>query len=112
MPSITIENYLKQIRLDATRSGAEPGALCPMGRLAAAVGVTPGTATTMAKSMAASGLVEYQPRGGVRLTARGGRVADGMLRRHRLVEQFLVEVLEMDWADVHDEAEELSLIHI
>jgi len=96
------------LRLDATRSGAEPGALCPMGRLAAAVGVTPGTATTMAKSMAASGLVEYQPRGGVRLTARGGRVADGMLRRHRLVEQFLVEVLEMDWADVHDEAEELE----
>jgi len=108
LPSITIENYLKQIRLDETRSGAEPGALCAMGRLAAAVGVTPGTATTMAKSMAASGLVVYQPRGGVRLTARGGRVADRMLRRHRLVELFLVEVLDMDWADVHDEAEELE----
>ncbi len=108
MPTITVENYLKQIRLDTDRAGAGAGALCPMGRLASAVGVTPGTATTMAKSMAAAGLVVYQPRGGVRLTRRGLTVADQMLRRHRLVELFLVEVLGMDWADVHDEAEELE----
>lgn len=108
MPTPTVENYLKQIRLDATRSGAAAGTLCPMGRLAAAVGVTPGTATTMAKSMAADGLIEYRPRGGVRLTSRGGKVADRMLRRHRLIELFLVETLGMDWADVHVEAEELE----
>lgn len=108
MPTPTIENYLKQIRLNAARAGAGAEALCPMGRLASAVGVTPGTATTMAKSMAAAGLVDYQPRGGVRLTPRGGAVAERMLRRHRLVELFLVEVLGMDWADVHDEAEELE----
>ena len=107
-PTATIENYLKQIRLDAARTGRDADTLCPMGRLATAVGVTPGTATTMAKAMAADGLVVYRPRGGVRLTRRGGAVADRMLRRHRLVELFLVEVLGMDWADVHDEAEELE----
>lgn len=108
VPSTAIENYLKQIRLNGARAGGGGDALCSMGCLAAAVGVTPGTATTMAKSMAAAGLVDYRPRDGVRLTAQGCRVADRMLRRHRLIELFLVESLGMDWADVHDEAEELE----
>ena len=56
-----------------------------MGKLAAAMGVVPGTATTMVKALADSGLVEYEPRGGVRLTHGGEQLALHVLRRHRLV---------------------------
>ena len=105
-PSVTVENYLKQICLRQQRS--ESAELVPMGGLAEAVGVTPGTATTMVKSLAEAGLVDYAPRAGVKLTTAGRSLAHRVLRRHRLVEQFLVEVLDMDWAEVHDEAEELE----
>lgn len=106
MPSVTVENYLKQVCLEQNRRGADE--LVPMGRLADAVGVTPGTATTMVKSLAEAGLLRYEPRAGVELTPAGQRLAHRVLRRHRLVEQFLVEVLKMDWSEVHEEAEELE----
>ncbi|HTL27965.1 MAG TPA: metal-dependent transcriptional regulator [Tepidisphaeraceae bacterium] len=104
MPSSTVENYLKQIYLEQ-QSGE---ALISMGQIAAAMGVVPGTATSMIKTLADSGLVEYEPRGGVRLTAGGRQLALHVLRRHRLVELFLVKVLALDWSEVHDEAEELE----
>jgi DtxR family Mn-dependent transcriptional regulator len=72
------------------------------------MGVVPGTATSMIKTLADSGLVEYAPRGGVRLTEGGQKLALHVLRRHRLVELFLVRVLGLDWSEVHDEAEELE----
>ncbi|MEM9420699.1 MAG: metal-dependent transcriptional regulator, partial [Planctomycetota bacterium] len=50
----------------------------------------------------------YAPRAGVELTPAGRRLAHRVLRRHRLVELFLVEVLHMDWSEVHEEAEELE----
>lgn len=106
MPSVTVENYLKQVCLEQNRRGADE--LVPMGRLAEAVGVTPGTATTMVKSLAEAELLRYEPRAGVELTPAGQRLAHRVLRRHRLVEQFLVEVLKMDWSEVHAEAEELE----
>ena len=103
--SITVENYLKQLYL--TQQGA-PEKLVAMGKLAGAMGVVPGTATTMVKALADSGLVTYEPRGGVRLTRAGEQLALHVLRRHRLVELFLVKVLGLDWSEVHDEAEELE----
>lgn len=103
MPSSTVEDYVKQIYLEQT-----DGALVPMGRLATAMGVVPGTATSMIQALARSGLVEYEPRGGVRLTAGGEQLALHVLRRHRLVELLLVKVLGLDWSEVHDEAEELE----
>jgi DtxR family Mn-dependent transcriptional regulator len=106
MPSETVENYLKQVCLQRQRLG--PRALVPMGVLAEAVGVTPGTATTMVKSLADAKLLKYEPRAGVRLTAAGRRLAYRVLRRHRLIEQLLVEVLGMDWSEVHVEAEQLE----
>jgi DtxR family Mn-dependent transcriptional regulator len=105
MPSITVENYLKQLYLEQQRESA---ALVSMGKLAAAMNVVPGTATTMVKALADSGLVEYEPRGGVRLTHGGEQLALHVLRRHRLVELFLVKVLGLDWSEVHAEAEELE----
>jgi DtxR family Mn-dependent transcriptional regulator len=79
-----------------------------MGQLAAAVGVTPGTATTMVKTLAESGLVNYEPYAGVTLTRAGRRLAALVLRRHRLVELFLVQVMGLRWDEVHDEAELLE----
>ena len=75
-----------------------------MKRLADGVGVSPGTATSMVKSLARSGLIDYEPRGGSRLTPEGEQLALNVLRRHRLVEA-LVEVLKLDWSEVHSEAE-------
>ena len=85
-----------------------PDALVPMGQLAAALGVVPGTATTMVKTLAESGLVKYEPYAGVRLTAAGEKLAALVLRRHRLIELFLVKVMGMSWTEVHDEAEHLE----
>lgn len=107
LPSSTVENYLKAIYQG--QSGLTPDArLVSMGGVAAALGVTPGTATTMVKALAESGLAEYEPYSGVRLTAAGERLAGLVLRRHRLVELFLVQVMGMSWAEVHDEAEQLE----
>ena len=107
LPSSTVENYLKAI-YQGQSALATATRLVPMGQVAAALGVTPGTATTMVKALAESGLAEYEPYSGVRLTAAGERLAGLVLRRHRLVELFLVQVMGMSWAEVHDEAEQLE----
>jgi DtxR family Mn-dependent transcriptional regulator len=107
LPSSTVENYLKAIYQGqvALQKGAR---LVPMGQVAAALRVTPGTATTMVKALAESGLAEYEPYSGVRLTAAGQKLAGLVVRRHRLVELFLVQVMGMSWDEVHDEAELLE----
>src|SRR5688500_14425270 len=104
-PTSTVENYLKQSYLEHSTA---PDHLVTMGRLASAMGVVPGSATSMVKALADSGLVEYEPRGGVKLSRGGEQLALHVLRRHRLVELFLVKVLGLDWSEVHDEAEELE----
>ncbi len=104
MATITVENYLKHLLLLAE----ETDALVSMGALAASLEVVPGTATTMVKALADEGLVDHRPRQGVKLTVEGRRVALNVLRKHRLVETFLVNVLKMDWAKVHAEAEQLE----
>jgi DtxR family transcriptional regulator, Mn-dependent transcriptional regulator len=107
LPSSTVENYLKAIYHGAGRlQGGER--LLPMGQLASAVGVAPGTATTMVKTLAESGLVEYEPYVGVALTPAGQKLAALVLRRHRLIELFLVRVMGYSWDEVHDEAEHLE----
>jgi len=105
--STTAQNYLKELyqlqqRADA---GSDP---VPLGRLASALGVTPGTATTMVKRFADDGLIHYTPRRGARLSASGEKVALAVLRRHRIVETFLVQHLGLDWSEVHEEAEVLE----
>jgi DtxR family Mn-dependent transcriptional regulator len=62
----------------------------------------------MVKALAESGLAEYEPYSGVRLTRAGERLAGLVLRRHRLVESFLVQVMGMKWDEVHDDAEQLE----
>jgi len=107
LPSSTVENYLKAIYHGQSALTGQAG-LVPMGSVASALGVTPGTATTMVKALAESGLADYEPYSGVRLTAAGEKLAALVLRRHRLVELFLVQVMGMSWDEVHDEAEQLE----
>jgi DtxR family Mn-dependent transcriptional regulator len=105
MATSTVENYLKRLY---TEQRENEGDIVPMGRLAAAMSVVPGTATSMVKALADSGLVEYEPRSGARLTHSGEQLALHVLRRHRLVELFLVKVLGLDWSVVHEEADALE----
>ena len=105
MATSTVENYLKQIY---QAQQAAPDAMVPTGQIAAALAVAPGTATAMVQTLADSGLVEYEPYSGVRLTRGGEKLAAHVLRRHRLVELFLVEVMGMDWSEVHGDAELLE----
>src|SRR4026209_3055563 len=107
LPSSTVENYLKAIHQGQSSLGRDQR-LVPMGQVASALGVTPGTATTLVTALADSGLAEYEPYSGVRLSAAGEKLAGLVLRRHRLVELFLVQVMGMSWAEVHDEAEQLE----
>jgi DtxR family transcriptional regulator, Mn-dependent transcriptional regulator len=107
LPSSTVENYLKAIYLGGA-SQEHSQRLLPMGHLAAALGVAPGTATTMVKALAESGLVQYEPYAGVALTAAGAKLAALVVRRHRVIELFLVKVMGYRWDEVHDEAEQLE----
>ena len=105
-PTPTVENYLKAIlQAQIPLNDAE---LVPMGDLAASLGVTPGTTTTMVKTLAEAGLVRYEPYAGVRLNPSGEKLAVRVLRRHRLVELFLVRVMGMSWTEVHEDAERLE----
>jgi DtxR family transcriptional regulator, Mn-dependent transcriptional regulator len=106
LASSTVENYLKAIHLGT--AALPEGRLLPMGQLAAALGVTPGTATTMVKTLSESGLVQYEPYTGVALTPAGEKLAALVVRRHRLIELFLVQVLGFGWDEVHEEAEQLE----
>lgn len=105
MPTSTVEDYIKKLYVEQQRA---PGQLVALGKLAGAMGVVPGTVTTMVRALADAGLVQYEPRVGVLLSDAGEKLALHVLRRHRLLEQFLVEVLKFDWSEVHAEAEELE----
>lgn len=105
MATSTVEDYLKAILIEEQN---RPDALVTTGRIANAIDVAPGTATSMVKALADSSLVRYEPYSGVRLTDAGRQLAAHVLRRHRLVELFLVQVMGMDWSEVHEEAEELE----
>ncbi len=105
MPTSTVEDYLKSILL-AQQEGAVDRV--STGTLAVALDVAPGTVTAMMKTLAENGLVAYEPYSGVRLTEEGRSAAVHVLRRHRLIELFLVQVMTMDWSEVHGEAERLE----
>ncbi len=105
MPSPTVENYLKQILMVTLDENCTKVA---MGKVASELSVTSGTATSMVKNMERDGWLSYYPRQGVALTRKGRKVAMNMLRRHRLLETFLVETIGFDWSEIHVEAEELE----
>ncbi len=106
MASLTVENYVKTIYMIASRR--TEGESVATGELASALSVSPGTVTGMLKTLSEAELATYTPYEGARLTPRGERLAMMVLRRHRLVELFLAQTLEMTWDEVHAEAEHLE----
>lgn len=103
-PSATVEDYAKAIYA-LTGARAQTAST---NDLAERLGVTAGSVSAMLRKLADAGLVERVPYHGVALTAEGERVALRVVRRHRLLELFLAEVLEVPWERVHDEAEILE----
>lgn len=76
--------------------------------LAAALGVTPSTVSANLKRLAREQLIDYEPYGTIALTDTGEEVAIEVVRRHRIIETFLVEQLGVPWDRVHDEADRLE----
>jgi DtxR family Mn-dependent transcriptional regulator len=106
MATSTVEDYLKAILVHEQQQPA--GGLVTMGQIGTALAVAPGTVTAMVKTLEKDGLLVYEPYSGVRLSADGRQMALHVLRRHRLIELFLVEILGLDWSEVHEEAERLE----
>jgi DtxR family Mn-dependent transcriptional regulator len=105
VPSLTIENYVKTIYQTCVAQGERAAAT---GQLATSLRVSPGTVTSMLKTLSDTGLAEYTPYEGVKLTESGRNLALRIVRRHRLIELFLVRTLDFTWDEVHDEAENLE----
>lgn len=101
--SAPVEDYLKAIfSLDAEGVPVRPGAL------AEHLVVTPASVSNMLRRLGEGGLVGRGDDAAVELTDEGRRTALRVVRRHRLVETFLVEVLNVPWDEVHAEAERLE----
>jgi DtxR family Mn-dependent transcriptional regulator len=105
VPSLTVENYVKTIYQITT---AQEGRPATTGQLAAALDVSPGTVTSMLKTLDAARLATHKPYEGVSLSRAGRVLALRMIRRHRLIELFLLRTLDMSWDEVHDEAEHME----
>ncbi len=78
------------------------------GEIAHVLHRTPAAVTAALKRLHGRGLVDYRRFYGAVLTPSGERRALEMVRHHRLIERFLVEFLDYDWNDVHDEADRLE----
>jgi DtxR family transcriptional regulator, Mn-dependent transcriptional regulator len=76
--------------------------------LAARLGLAASSVTEMVKKLSAAGLVTHVPYGAVTLTTQGHELALRMVRRHRLIETWLVQSFGYGWDEVHDEAEVLE----
>ncbi|NRB75285.1 MAG: metal-dependent transcriptional regulator, partial [Verrucomicrobiales bacterium] len=86
MATSTVENYLKAVLRQEEASGSTT-----VGEIAKELSVTPGTVTTMMKHLDEEKLVDYQPRKSLSLTLEGRSAALKVVRRHRLIELFLVQ---------------------
>lgn len=104
MATSTVENYLKCILM----LDEDPESTINVGAIAEQLEVTPGTVSVMMRHLADAGHVDYVPRKSIALLPRGRETALQVVRRHRLIELFLVEVMKLDWSEVHEEAEVLE----
>ncbi|MGP9536638.1 metal-dependent transcriptional regulator [Brachybacterium sp. AOP43-C2-M15] len=102
--SVSTQNYLKAI-WSLGEWSTDP---VTASALAARVGVKLSTVSDAVRKLSDQGLLEHTPYGSIALSAQGRTHALAMVRRHRLIETFLVEVLAYGWDQVHDEAEHLE----
>ncbi len=97
--SESIEEYLEAVyRLEREGPGVSTSGL------ASELGVAPASVSGMMKKLASEGHIEQVARGEVKLTQAGLKIAVTVLRRHRLAERLLTDVLGMEWDEVHSEA--------
>jgi len=101
--SAAVQDYLKALFLEGAES--RPVATSKVARR---LGVRDPSVTGMLAHLAAAGLVDYAPYRGALLTDHGRRQALAVVRRHRLLETYLVDELGLDWGEVHGEAEALE----
>ncbi|WDH78673.1 metal-dependent transcriptional regulator [Microbacterium esteraromaticum] len=104
MASPAYDDYLKTVY---SHTEWQDAPITPS-QLAAKLGIAPSSVTEMVKKLAAADLVSHVPYGAVRLTDAGRARALQMLRRHRLIETWLVREFDYAWHEVHDEAEVLE----
>ncbi|WP_175984920.1 metal-dependent transcriptional regulator [Microbacterium tenebrionis] len=104
MASPAADDYLKTV---FAHTEWQDAAITPS-QLAAKLGIAPSSVTEMVKKLATAGLVSHVPYGAVRLTDAGEARALQMVRRHRLIETWLVQEFDYAWDEVHDEAEVLE----
>jgi DtxR family transcriptional regulator, Mn-dependent transcriptional regulator len=102
--SSSIEDYLKTIYALQERDGAA----ITTSRLAERLGVLPSSVSGMVRKLSELSLLEHRRYGAITLTPAGRKVALGVVRRHRLIELYLVTELGYSWDEVHDEAEVLE----
>ncbi|HXG38392.1 MAG TPA: metal-dependent transcriptional regulator [Bacteroidota bacterium] len=105
MPSEQVENYLKNIYKLQESEGKVTTSL-----LSEKLQISPPSVSEMIKKLAEEGSLRYTPYRGVELTEQGRRKALRIIRRHRLWELFLVEVLKYNWDEIDEEAERLEHI--
>ena len=99
----SVEDYLKAIyRLSPAGRPASTSEIAHLLEL------SPPSVSGMVKRLSELGLLEHAPYKGVQLTAEGRRAALRMVRRHRLIEAYLVQFLGYSWDTVHEEAERLE----
>lgn len=105
-PEVTrvVEDYVTLVWKAYEWPGGEPTTT----DLAAQLGVTPSTVSANLKKLARDGWIEYEPYGAITLTEEGRKVAVEIVRRHRLLETYLVTELGLPWDQVHDEADRLE----
>ncbi|WP_405472233.1 metal-dependent transcriptional regulator [Paenarthrobacter ilicis] len=103
-PSSSIEDYVKVI-YSFTEWQDKP---ITSSQLAQRLGVANSSVSEMVRKLKDQGLVNHQPYSAIRLTESGRQLALAMVRRHRLLETYLVEELGYSWDEVHDEAEMLE----
>ncbi|MBK6423105.1 MAG: metal-dependent transcriptional regulator [Gemmatimonadetes bacterium] len=97
------EDYLKAV-FHLSAGGSAAGTT----ELAQALDLAPASVSGMVRRLAEQGLLAHEPYRGATLTAEGRRIALRMLRRHRLIESYLVAHLGYTWDTVHEEAERLE----
>lgn len=104
MESAVTENYLKAV-FNAAEWSDEP---LTVGALASRLGLSPSSTSEQVRKLTTAGLLTHERYGVIGLTERGRRIALSVVRKHRLIETFLVSHLGYTWDEVHDEAEVLE----
>lgn len=103
MGTLTEENYIKSIYSLSLEAGE-----VSVSGLANKLNVKLPTVNSMIKKLAAKKIVAYVPYKGIKVTETGKKEALSIIRKHRLAELFLVEVMGIGWEEVHDIAEQLE----